>query len=82
MFDTLKYSRVLESVGISRDQAEAHVRIIAEIVEADLATKQDIRELKDEMVKLEYRLIFKLSAIMATIFTVTATVLALVIKSN
>lgn len=28
MFDTLKYSRVLEAAGVSRDQAEAHSRMI------------------------------------------------------
>ncbi len=42
---------------------------MAEIVEGDLATKQDIKELKDEMQKLEYRLVIKLTSIMAAMFT-------------
>ena len=64
MFNTLRYSRILESAGVSRDQAEAHIQIIAEIVEDDLTTKQDLRE-------LEYRLIIKLSAILGTIVTIS-----------
>ena len=63
MFDTLRYSKVLEAAGVSRDQAEAHVRIMAEIVEGNLASKQDVRELKDELQKLEYRLVIKLGAL-------------------
>jgi hypothetical protein len=74
MFDTLRYSRVLEAAGVSRDQAEAHVKIIAEIVENDLATKQDLRE-------LEYRLIIKLSAILGTMITIAIAVTAALAKA-
>lgn len=49
MFNTLKYTKVLEGAGVAREQAEAHVQIIAEIVEADLATKADIAELKNDL---------------------------------
>lgn len=73
MFNTLKYARKLESVGISRDQAEAHVQIIAEIIEGDVATKQDLKE-------LEYRLIIKLSAIVGTIVTLSIAVTAALTK--
>lgn len=73
MFDTLKYSRVLEAAGVARDQAEAHVRIIAEIVEDDLATKQDLKE-------LEFRLIIKLSAILGTMVTIAIAVTAALAK--
>ncbi|MGZ3692983.1 MAG: hypothetical protein ACXWQO_01950 [Bdellovibrionota bacterium] len=65
MFNTLRYAKRLEEAGIPRQHAEAHVQIIAEIVEGDLSTKQDIKELKDEMQKLEYRLIIKLGALVA-----------------
>ncbi len=67
MFDTLRYSKILEAVGVSRDQAEAHIRIIAEIVEGDLATKQDLKE-------LEYRLIVKLGAVITAIVAVALTI--------
>lgn len=69
MFDTLKYSRVLEAAGVTRDQAEAH-----EIVEDDLTTKQDLKE-------LEYRLIIKLSAVLGTIVTIAIAVTAALSKA-
>ena len=80
MFNTLKYARKLEEVGITREQAETHVQIIAEIVEGDLATKQDIKEIKDEMQMLEYRLMIKLSAVVVTAVTIATTVITLVVK--
>ena len=42
MINALKYTRSLEAVGFSREQAETHVQMISEIVEGDLATKQDL----------------------------------------
>ena len=73
MFDTLKYSRLLEAVGVSRDQAEAHIKIFAEIVEDDLATKQELKE-------LDYRLIIKLSAVLGAIVTLAIVVTAALAK--
>ena len=70
MFDTLRYSKTLEAAGVSREQAEAHVKIIAEIVEGDLATKHDLKE-------LEYRLVTKLSALMVTIIGLAVAILKL-----
>ena len=70
MFDTLKYSKVLEAAGVARDQAEAHVRIIAEIVEGDLGTKQDLKE-------LEYRLVIKLGALVTAVTAAAVTILKL-----
>jgi uncharacterized membrane protein YheB (UPF0754 family) len=90
MFDTLKYSKALESSGISRQQAEAHVRIFFEIVEAELVTKQDvgtikqdlgflrhdIEKLRIELVQVEYRLVIKLGAIVGSIVTLAIAVTA------
>ncbi len=75
MFNTFKYAKQLEEVGVPREQAEAQVQIIAEIVEGDLATKQDIKEIKDEMQKLEYRLTIKLGAITAAIVSLVAAIM-------
>lgn len=49
MFNTLKYAIMLEEVGFSRDQAETSVKILVEIMEDKLASKQDMQELKQEM---------------------------------
>jgi hypothetical protein len=62
MFNTLNYARKLETAGVPREQAEAHIQIIADIIEGDLATKRDLKD-------LENRLILKLSAIMATMIS-------------
>lgn len=73
MFNSLKYSKNLEAVGVSREQAEAHIQIIAEVVENDMATKQDLKE-------LEFRLIFKLSAAFSAIATFIIAVTAAITK--
>ena len=40
---------MLEAVGFSRDQAETSVKILVEIMEDKLATKEDLRELRTDM---------------------------------
>lgn len=42
----MKYVKILEGTGITREQAEAHVQIISEILEGDLVTKQDLKNLE------------------------------------
>lgn len=51
MFDTLLYTKKLEAAGMTRDQAEAQVNVIAEMVVDGVATKQDIGLLKAETQK-------------------------------
>ena len=77
MFDTLKYSKLLEAAGITREQAEAHIRVIGEVIEDDMATKQAIKDLKDEMQKLEYRLVIKLGTIITAVTALAVTILKL-----
>lgn len=48
MFNTLKYVKKLEEVGITRQQAEAHIQIVSEIMENNLATRQDMNDLRQE----------------------------------
>ena len=68
MIDTLMYVKRLEAIGISREQAELQVQVMAEIVDNNYATKQDFRDLKTEMdhkfEQLENRLTIKLGSIM------------------
>jgi hypothetical protein len=80
MFNTLSYTKKLEQAGVSREQAEAHVQIIAEIVEGDLSTKQDIKDLKDEMQKMEYRIVIKLGALAAGLAALLVTVMTGILK--
>ena len=80
----------LEGPGITREQAEAHVQMISEILEDDLATKQDVQNLKQDIKNLdirfesiehkilqsEYRMTIKLGSIV----TLSIAALAAVIK--
>ena len=43
MFNAFKYTKQLEEAGFSRLQAEMQLQIITEIVEGELATKQDLK---------------------------------------
>jgi hypothetical protein len=74
MFNTLRYAKKLEAAGVLREHAEAHVQIIAEIIEVDLATKQDLRE-------LEFRLFVKLGTLMSTLIALSTGIMALLLKS-
>ncbi len=46
MFNTLRYAKMLEEVGFSREQAETSIKILVEIMEDKLASKQDLKEMK------------------------------------
>jgi hypothetical protein len=69
MFNTLRYAKMLEEAGFSRDQAETSIKILVEIMEDKLATKQDIRELKLE-----------LTLRMGTMLAASVAILAAIIK--
>jgi hypothetical protein len=95
MINTLKYAKKLEEAGFSRQQAEANIQIIAEIVEDDVATKQDLKhfvtqletkigdakaDLKNDMTQLEYRLVVKLSTVIGAMITLAIAVTTAVAK--
>lgn len=46
--DTLKYAKILENVGFSREQAETTVDMVNKVMEDKMATKQDIKDLRAE----------------------------------
>lgn len=54
-FDTLKFTQRLEQAGISHDQAvamaEAQKESLAEIMESQVATKNDVQDLKLKLVE-------------------------------
>ncbi len=85
MFNAFKYTKQLEEAGFTRDQAEIQLQVISEIVEGDLATKQDlstsVERLEHEMQKLEYRLVIKLSGAVGAIVTLAIGVTAALTKS-
>ena len=86
MFNAIKYTKQLEEVGFSRVQAEAQLQIISEIVEGDLATKQDLKilettltgtinNLENKIQQLEYRMTIKLGTLLGIGFTAMASLM-------
>jgi hypothetical protein len=55
--------------------------LITEVVEEGLATKQDIKNLKEEMQKMEYRLVIKLGTIVSLSLAAAATIVTLVVRA-
>lgn len=113
MFNTLSYTKKLEEAGVVRVQAEVYVQTIEQIVEDNLATKEDIkdlnrdmrlgfaqfeirfvefknelknemrtdiRDLKNELIKLEYRLLIKMGVLVTVSLTTVGTVLKILFK--
>lgn len=70
MFNTLKYTKQLEQAGVSREQAEAHIQIMAEMFEDSLAIKQDLKD-------LEYRLTIKLGVTASVVVAAIAAIVKL-----
>src|SRR5579872_6079504 len=53
-FDTLAYCKRLKNAGVPEAQAEAHAEALAETVDKNLATKQDIKTLKHDIKELRH----------------------------
>lgn len=56
MFNSLRCAKKLEEAGVPREQAEAHVLIISEILEMNLASKQDLEGVKHEIGRVKQEL--------------------------
>jgi hypothetical protein len=74
MYNSLKYAKILENAGFSREQAEVQVQMITEIIEANLATKQDIKDLENKITLSEHRLTIKLGTIVSIAIGIAAAV--------
>lgn len=94
MKSALQYVKILESAGITREQAEAQIQVITEITEGDLASKQDIDRLRQDInlldnkvdtsvERLEHKLLqseYRLTIKLGTIVTVVIAAATTVIK--
>ena len=76
MFNTLRYAKILEEAGFSRQQAETSIKILVEIMEDKLATKQDMSELrfgvKQDLLQLKHDLTLKLGAMLSAAVAIVA----------
>ncbi len=79
MLDSMKYVKLLETKGFSREQAEAQVEMVREVMDSNFATKKDLEKLeskldlsveslKTEMHKLHNKTIMSLAGIMGMFF--------------
>lgn len=75
MFNTLKYAKILEESGLPRNQAEAHMQIITAVVEEDMATKSDIKELRLELQGFKNEIIVKLGIMITVVLPITLALL-------
>jgi hypothetical protein len=72
VFDTHAYVKKLKGVGFSEEQAEVQAEVLSALIEEQLATKRDLKELEE---RLTYRLTLRLgSMIVAAIGIVAALV--------
>ena len=70
-FDTLAYSKKLTEAGFTQRQAEVQAETLAEIIDQNIATKRDLKE-------LEFRLTIKLGTIMAASIAIIVALIKLV----
>ena len=80
-FDSLGYAKKLEAAGFTREQAEVQTQAIREVIEEQLATKRDLKDLETSLEgklrDLEYRLTIRLGAMIAAAVATVATLVKL-----
>ena len=52
IFDTFDYAKKLQRAGLTEEQASVHVEALRNLVEHDLATKQDIANVQRDIAEL------------------------------
>lgn len=73
-FDTLGYSKKLQELGFSREQAEGFALLQREIIDERLVTKE---HLDVKLKELEYRLTIRLGTMMAASIAMVAALVKL-----
>ena len=78
---------MLEEAGFSRNQAETSIKILVEIMEDKLASKQDILDVKKDIQNLETKLEYSISQVkseltirMGTMFAASIAILTAIQK--
>jgi hypothetical protein len=80
MLNTLKYAKILEEVGFSRQQAEASVGILVEVMEQELASRQDVKDLRTGLEHSIARLESKLTLRMGTLLAASIAILTAILR--
>ncbi len=70
-FDTLAYVKKLRQGGLSEEQAEAHAmaqkQVLSEVLEATLATKDDIHGLEKQIMVLKWMMGVMLAGVVSLV---------------
>ena len=74
-FDSLMFAKGLKEAGFTSKQAETLAEEQQEIIDNNLATKQDIKNLEYELKELEQRIMIKVGAML---FAQTGLIIAIV----
>jgi len=69
VFDTHSYVKKLKAVGFSEEQAEVQAEVLSTLIEEQLATKRDLKELEE---RLTYRLTLRLGSMMVAAVGIVA----------
>ncbi|MFQ5454913.1 MAG: DUF1640 domain-containing protein [Nitrospirota bacterium] len=80
-FDTLEYVQKLKAVGVPEKQAEAHAHALSEVIESNLATKDDIKDLKYELKNDIKDIKYEISLLKCMMGVILAGTLSLVLKA-
>ena len=76
-FDTFENVKRLKAVGFTEEQAVEQTKIITELIENRLATKQDIELIRKDLKELEMRLTIRMGTIMAASIVIVAALVKL-----
>ena len=88
ILDTLLYAQRLQKAGVSQELAEAHAEITRDMVVAEVASRDDLKnelaQLRSELVTLEQKLINRITllvpAVIVGMVSVAGGILTLVLK--
>ncbi len=83
-FNALKYVEELRNAGIPEKQAEAQIRVLNEVVDSELASKQDVetvrKELKRDIKELELRLTHTLTVRLGGLMALGIVLIGILVK--
>ena len=84
MFDTHAFVKELVQVGMPEEQAEVLARTHTTLIDEKLATKRDLKELEQAMIRnlkeLELRLMYELTLRMGSTMVISIGVVAALVK--
>ena len=83
-FNALKYVEELKNAGMPEKQAEAQIRVLNEVVDSELASKQDVetvrKELKRDIKELELRLTHTLTVRLGGLMALGIVLIGILVK--